>query len=72
MDAIAQVIAECDGQEVLSIMIAPVLTIYSCRSLLLEQHTKRAYIHVVVCCWNNTRKGLRAPVFGILCDGNVF
>lgn len=37
MDAIAQVIAECDA-----------------------------------CCWNNARQGLRVPVFGILCDGNVF
>ncbi|KAF8347429.1 hypothetical protein F5887DRAFT_1172624 [Amanita rubescens] len=37
MDAIAQVIAECDA-----------------------------------CCWNNTRQGLRVPVFGILCDGEAF
>ena len=53
MDAIAQVIAECDGQEVLSIMIAPVLTIYSCRSLLLEQHTKRASR---TCIWHPLRR----------------
>ncbi|KAF8224328.1 hypothetical protein L208DRAFT_1410494 [Tricholoma matsutake] len=37
MDAIVQVIAECDG-----------------------------------CCWNDTRQGLRVPVFDILCDRNVF
>ncbi len=59
MDAIAQVIAECDGQEVLSITIALVLTIYSCRSLLLEQHTKRAER---ACIWHPLRRE-RVPIF---------
>lgn len=58
LDAIAQVIAKCDGQKLLSIMIAPVLTIYSCRSLLLEQHTKRASR---TCIWHPLRRE-RVPI----------
>ena len=44
MDAIAQVTAECDGQKVFSIMIAPVLTIYSCRGTTHEKGFTYLYL----------------------------
>ena len=30
------------------------------------------YIYAIACSQSNTRKGLRVPVFGILCDGESF
>jgi hypothetical protein len=29
-------------------------------------------VNIAACHWNNTRRGLHVPVYGILCDGTLF
>jgi hypothetical protein len=41
-------------------------------SITIYTNFDHTYIHAIACSWNNTQQGLHVPVFGILCDGNVF
>lgn len=54
LDAIAQVIAECDGEAAF------------------WQISLTNHLRDTAGDWNNAQDGVRVPVYGILCDGDVF
>jgi len=55
LDAIAQVIAECNGEAAFWQKFLPLLTCWDTAG-----------------DWYNQQRGVRVPVYGILCDGVVF
>lgn len=58
LNAIAQVIAECDGE-------VAFLPMHNVGSYVIP-------FEFIACDWNNAMQGFDVPVFGILCDGNSF
>lgn len=57
LDAVAQVIAECDGQD---------------SDVLLNYERRLITFSYIACDWNNRKRDFCVPIYGILCDGYTF